>query len=208
MAVSQMIGAKIHRREDPRLVSGHGHYVDDFNQPGQVYASFIRSPYAHAKITSIDLTEATAAKGVVAVYTAKDFQGQIAGTHPTVAGFAAEKKTVPERFPIVSGEVTYQGEIVAVIVADSSYGADDAANLVNVEYEVLPAVMDLDEALKADSPKAHNRPGRQPRLGHHDGSLGGYGGRLQLGGSRRQGAHSPAAPGSHLDGDQGHPGRL
>ena len=155
MAVSQMIGAKIHRREDPRLVSGHGHYVDDFNQPGQVYASFIRSPYAHAKITSIDLTEATAAKGVVAVYTAKDFQGQIAGTHPTVAGFAAEKKTVPERFPIVSGEVTYQGEIVAVIVADSSYGADDAANLVNVEYEVLPAVMDLDEALKADSPKAH-----------------------------------------------------
>jgi carbon-monoxide dehydrogenase large subunit len=155
MAVSQMIGAKIHRREDPRLVSGHGRYVDDFNRPGQVYASFVRSPYAHAKVTSIDLTEATAAKGVVAVYTAKDFQGQLAGTHPTVAGFAAEKKTVPERFPIASGEVTYQGEIVALIVADSTYGADDAANLVHVEYEVLPAVIDLDAALKADSPKAH-----------------------------------------------------
>jgi aerobic carbon-monoxide dehydrogenase large subunit len=155
MAVTQMIGAKIHRREDPRLVSGHGRYVDDHNRPGQVYASFVRSPYAHAKITKIELTEAAAAEGVVAVYTAKDFQGQIAGTHPTVAAFAAEKKTVPERFPIVSDEVTYQGEIVAMVIADSTYSADDAANLVNVEYEVLPAVMDLDKALHADSPKAH-----------------------------------------------------
>jgi len=82
MAVTQMIGAKIHRREDPRLVSGHGRYVDDHNRPGQVYATFVRSPYAHAQITKIELTDAAAVKGVVAVYTAKDFQGQLAGTHP------------------------------------------------------------------------------------------------------------------------------
>ncbi|HVC99578.1 MAG TPA: molybdopterin cofactor-binding domain-containing protein [Candidatus Dormibacteraeota bacterium] len=155
MAVSQMIGAKIHRREDPRLISGHGRYTDDMNRPGQVHASFIRSPYAHAQVKSIDITEAKAAKGVLAVFTAKDYQGQIAGTHPTVAGFAAEKRTVPERFPIATGEVTYQGEIVAVVVAESSYGADDAANLVHVEYEALPAVMDLDKALQPESAKVH-----------------------------------------------------
>jgi len=67
MAVTQMIGAKIHRREDPRLVSGHGRYLDDLNRPGQVHASFVRSPYAHATVTSIELTEAKAAAGVIAI---------------------------------------------------------------------------------------------------------------------------------------------
>ncbi|TMD55562.1 MAG: xanthine dehydrogenase family protein molybdopterin-binding subunit [Chloroflexi bacterium] len=155
MAVTQLIGAKIHRREDPRLVSGHGRYIDDLNRPGQVYATFVRSPYAHAKIQKIDLTEAKAAAGVRAVYTAKDFQGQVAGTHPTVAAFAPEKKTVPDRFPIASGEAAYQGEIVAVVLADTKSAADDAANLVQVDYDVLPAVGDLEKALEPNSPKAH-----------------------------------------------------
>jgi aerobic carbon-monoxide dehydrogenase large subunit len=155
MAVSQMIGAKIHRREDPRLISGHGRYTDDMNRPGQVHAAFVRSPYAHATVNSIDVTEATAAPGVIAAYTAKDFEGQLAGTHPAAPAFTAEKKTVPARFPIAGGEATYQGEIVAMILADTTYHADDAAALVHVEYSQLPAVQDLEKAMAADSPKAH-----------------------------------------------------
>jgi aerobic carbon-monoxide dehydrogenase large subunit len=156
MAVSQMIGAKIHRREDPRLISGHGRYTDDMNRPGQVHAAFVRSPYAHATVNSIDVTAAAAAPGVLAVYTAKDFEGQLAGTHPAAPAFTAEKHTVPARFPIAAGEVTYQGEIVAMILADTTYHADDAASLVQVDYSPLPAVQDLEKAMAADSPKAHS----------------------------------------------------
>jgi CO/xanthine dehydrogenase Mo-binding subunit len=72
MAVTTMIGAKIHRREDPRLVSGEGRYVDDFTRPGTVFMAVVRSPHAHARIKSIDLTAASKAPDVVAVYTHKD----------------------------------------------------------------------------------------------------------------------------------------
>ena len=81
MAVSQLVGAKIHRREDPRLITGHGHYVDDFTRQSTAYAAFVRSPFAHARIKSIDITDASKAPGVVGVYTARDFKGQLAGTH-------------------------------------------------------------------------------------------------------------------------------
>jgi len=155
MAISQLIGAKIHRREDPRLITGHGRFLEDLNRAGQVYATFVRSPYAHARIGAIDLSEASKAAGVVAVYTAKDFEGQLAGTHPTVAAFAAEKKTVPNRFPMASGEACYQGEIVAMVIAESRAQAEDAAQLVHIEYETLPAVQDLDKGMRAESPKAH-----------------------------------------------------
>ena len=79
MALTTMIGAKIHRREDPRLVSGHGRYADDFVRPETAYMSVVRSPYAHARIVSIDASAAKAAPGVVAVYTAGDFEGVRAG---------------------------------------------------------------------------------------------------------------------------------
>ena len=156
MAISQLIGAKIHRREDPRLITGHGRYLEDLNRAGQVYATFVRSPYAHARFGAIDVAEAAKAAGVVAVYTAKDFEGQLAGTHPTVAAFAAEKKTVPTRFPMASGEACYQGEIVAMVIADTRARAEDAAQLVHIEYETLPAVQDLDKGMTAESPKAHS----------------------------------------------------
>src|SRR6266540_3802675 len=79
MAVSQLVGAKIHRREDPRLITGHGHYIDDFARQGTAYAAFVRSPHAHARIKRIDVTDASKAPGVVGVYTARDFKGQLAG---------------------------------------------------------------------------------------------------------------------------------
>jgi len=155
MAVSQLVGAKIHRREDPRLITGHGHYVDDFTRQSTAYAAFVRSPFAHARIKSIDITDASKAPGVVGVYTARDFKGQLAGTHPAAPAFVAEKKYVPERFPIAEKEVTYQGEIVAAVLAETKAQAADAANLIQVEYQELPAVMDLEKALEKGSPKAH-----------------------------------------------------
>ncbi|HEY6114425.1 MAG TPA: molybdopterin cofactor-binding domain-containing protein [Candidatus Dormibacteraeota bacterium] len=155
MAVSQLVGAKIHRREDPRLITGHGHYIDDFTRQGTAYAAFVRSPYAHARVKSIDVTDASKAAGVVGVYTARDFKGQLAGTHPAAPAFVAEKKYVPERFPIAEKEVCYQGEIVAAVLAESKAQASDAANMIQVEYEELPAVMDLEKALDSKSPKAH-----------------------------------------------------
>src|SRR3569833_2771296 len=140
MASSTMIGAKIHRREDPRLLTGGGRFVDDMRRPGTLTMTVIRSPHAHARITRIDATAAKAAPGVVAVLTAADFKPLLSGTHPAAPAFVADKHTVPDRFPIAESESCYQGEPVAVVLADSAYAAADAATLVEVEYEPLPAV--------------------------------------------------------------------
>src|SRR5256714_9874449 len=155
MAVTQLVGAKIHRREDPRLITGHGHYIDDFTRQGVAYSVFVRSPFAHARIKSIDITDASKAPGVAGVYTARDFKAQLAGTHPAAPAFVAEKKYIPERFPIAEKEVCYQGEIVAAVLAETKGQAVDAANLIQVEYEELPAVMDTEKAMAKGSPLVH-----------------------------------------------------
>jgi len=156
MAVSQMVGARIHRREDPRLITGHGHYTDDFTRAGTVHAAFVRSPHAHARVKRIDITDAAKASGVVAVYTARDFKGQLSGTLPALPAFVAPKKYVPEHFPIAEVEVCYQGEIVAAVLAETKAQAADGAALVDVEYDPLPAVMNLEKAGQPNSLKAHD----------------------------------------------------
>src|SRR5712692_7556591 len=144
MAITTMIGAKIHRREDPRLVSGEGHYVDDFTRPGTVSLAVVRSPFAHARIKSIDITAASKAPGVVAIYTHKDFAKVLSGIMPVTPSFVAEK------------EVVYQSEPVAVVLAETNYQAADAGSLIDVDYEQLPAVMDLEKALEPKSPHVHD----------------------------------------------------
>jgi aerobic carbon-monoxide dehydrogenase large subunit len=155
MALTTMIGARIHRREDPRLVSGHGRYADDFIRPQTAFMAVVRSPFAHARITSIDAAAAKAAPGVVAVYTAADFEAVVAGAMPVAPAFVAEKKQAPDRYPIAKSEACYQGEPVAVVIAETRYQAADAAALVDVEWEPLPAVMDMDKAMEPGSPAAH-----------------------------------------------------
>src|SRR5437762_13484748 len=123
MAISKMIGAKIHRREDPRLVAGGGRYMDDFKRPNTTYAAFIRSPYAHAKIRMIDPTEAKKAPGVVAVLTAQDFEGVLTGPAPVAPAFVAEKHTVPDRPPLPRDEVVFQRQPCALVVAESKAAA-------------------------------------------------------------------------------------
>src|SRR4030081_1569573 len=150
-----MIGAKIHRREDPRLICVHGRFVDDMTRPGMVHMAVVRSPVPHARILSIDPSEAKKAPGVHAVYTYADFKGHISGGLPVSASFVAEKKQVPNQFPIAHDEVVYQGEPVAVVIADERYQAADAAALVEVEYDPLPAVMDIVKAMEKGSPTVH-----------------------------------------------------
>ena len=155
MAITQMIGAHIQRREDPRLITGHGSYIDDMRLTGMLHMSVVRSPFPHARIRSIDITDAAKAPGVHAVYTARDFKAHIAGGIPAAPAFIPDKKQVPTHYPIAETEVCYQGEPVAVVLADDRYLADDAAQLVSVDYDPLPAVMDLEKALEAGSPTAH-----------------------------------------------------
>ena len=155
MAVSTMIGAKIHRREDPRLITGRGRYVDDMQLNGMLHVSFVRSPYGHARIKSIDITDAAKAPGVLAVYTARDFEAVLQGAMPVTVSFVPDKKQPIGWAYIAKDEARYHGEIVAVVVADEKAQAADAATLVSVDYEQLPAVTDLDMALESRSPTAH-----------------------------------------------------
>jgi carbon-monoxide dehydrogenase large subunit len=155
MAISTMIGAKIHRREDPHLITGGGRYIEDLVRTGALTMAIVRSPYPHARIVRIDTTAARAMPGVVAVLTAADFKPLLTGTHPVAPAFVADKHTVPARFPIADQEAVFQGEPVAVVLAENRKLAVDAEQRVEVEYEPLAPVIDLMTGLDANSPKAH-----------------------------------------------------
>jgi carbon-monoxide dehydrogenase large subunit len=155
MSLSQMIGARIHRREDPHLITGGGRYVEDLIRPGMLTMTVVRSPHPHARITRIDTEKAKSLPGVVAVLTAADFKPLLSGTHPAAPAFVPDKHTVPDRFPIADQEAAFQGEPVAVVVAENRKLANDGAEAVEVEYEPLPAVGNLFKALEPNSPKTH-----------------------------------------------------
>ncbi len=132
-------GARIARVEDPRLLTGHGTYVDDVVRPGMLHACFVRSPFARARIVSIDASAALELDGVHAVFTAADLNP---GVHE--AWFALAGKDVPDspRPPLAEDEVRFVGDLVALVIAEDRYIAEDAADLVDVEYEPLTAVVD------------------------------------------------------------------
>jgi len=155
MAVSQLIGARVQRREDPRLITGHGRFIEDRLPVGLLHMAVVRSPHPHARIIRIDGSAAAALPGVLAVLTAVDFHKQLQGSMPVTPSFVPDKKFVPERFPIAGEESCFQGEPVAVVVATDRYLAADAAELVRVDYEPLPAVVDPEEALLPGSRLAH-----------------------------------------------------
>ncbi len=155
MAVTQLIGARIQRREDPRLVTGHGRFTDDRSPRGCCVLQVVRSPHPHARIRSIDTARAAAHPDVLRVLTAADFRSVLHGAMPVTPSFVAEKRQVPERFPIATEEVVYQGEPVAVVVARDRAAAVDAAEWVVVDYEPLPAVVDPIAALDPAGPRAH-----------------------------------------------------
>jgi carbon-monoxide dehydrogenase large subunit len=146
------VGQAMRRKEDPRMVRGRGRYIDDIVVPGTLWAAIVRSPEAHAKITSIDTSAAKARDDVVAVFTGEDLAGDFA--MPMVMAWAppgVEIKT-PENWPLKQTQVKHVGDAVAVVVGTDRYSVVDAAEEVVVEYDPLPAVVDPEEALKDGSP--------------------------------------------------------
>jgi carbon-monoxide dehydrogenase large subunit len=147
--MSEGIGASVQRKEDKKFLTGKGRYTDDINRAGQVYAHFVRSDVAHANIKSIDTKAASAASGVVAVYTGEDVAadgigGPICGwVVPNRDGSATHEPPHPL---LAQGKVRFVGDAVAVVIAESVEQAKSASELVEVDYEELPAVANLETA--------------------------------------------------------------
>ena len=146
-------GASIKRREDPRLISGLGTYVDDIKMVGMLHLALVRSPYAHANINSVDTSAAKAAEGVVAVYTGEELADQLGSL---ICGWVVpDTKEVPHP-PLAIGKVRCVGDAVAAVVATDPSIAADAAALVDVDYEPLDAVANAEEATKDGAPLVHD----------------------------------------------------
>jgi carbon-monoxide dehydrogenase large subunit len=155
MMEPQGIGAPVRRREDQRFITGQGRYVDDMTLPGQLYAHIVRSPHAHARIAAIDTAAARSAPGVVAVYTGADMAATGVGGLP--CGWLVRNKdgspmTEPPHPPLCVDRVRHVGDQVAVVIADTRQRAAEAAGLVDVDYEELPAVATIQEAIAAGAP--------------------------------------------------------
>ncbi|HUL56298.1 MAG TPA: xanthine dehydrogenase family protein molybdopterin-binding subunit [Usitatibacter sp.] len=152
------IGARIERKEDARFLTGAGQYTDDVTLPHQSYACFLRSPLAHAKIKSIRTDKAKASPGVAAVYTGADLPAAVGGLPCgwLITGTDGKPMKEPKHPLLAQGKVRYVGDQVAVVVADSLEQAKDAAEKIEVDYEELPAVVDVRDALKKGAPAVHD----------------------------------------------------
>src|SRR5438034_595130 len=140
---SKYVGQRVKRTEDPRLIKGLAHYVDDIRLPDTLHVAFVRSIYAHAHIKGIDVSEALRAPGVVAVYTGKDVASKV-GPVPCAAALPDLK--VPDYRVLATDKALFVGHPIAAVVATDKYVARDAVDLVSVDYEELPAVVDVEQA--------------------------------------------------------------
>jgi len=156
MSTHEFIGKSVKRVEDKRFITGYGNYVDDIVLPRQTYASFVRSPYGHAKILSVDTSAAKAMPGVVAIYTG----AHVENVNGVPCGWQVNFKNgnhmkEPKHPLLVADRAKHVGDPVAVVIAESSAQAFDAAQAVVVEYEELPAVVDAAKAMTEGAPQVH-----------------------------------------------------
>ncbi|MFQ5468612.1 MAG: xanthine dehydrogenase family protein molybdopterin-binding subunit, partial [Kiloniellaceae bacterium] len=151
------IGASVRRKEDFRFLTGKGRYTDDIVRPGQAYACFVRSPHAHAKITGISTDAAKSAPGVISVLTGEDIAADGVGGIP--CGFAptgtVDPHNAPPRPPLVQDKACFVGDLVAMVIADNLHQAKDAAELIQVDYQELPANVDPAKAMDPSAPRIH-----------------------------------------------------
>jgi aerobic carbon-monoxide dehydrogenase large subunit len=152
---STYIGQPVERKEDERLLRGTAKFIDDLTIPGTVWMAVVRSPYAHARIRSVDLSGALAHAGVVAAFSGADLRSEWAGSLVCAWPLADDIRT-PDHFPLAVDKARYAGDGVAVVIADSRAAAKDAAELVDVDYEPLPAVTDVTQALADGAPLVHD----------------------------------------------------
>ena len=166
MVLSRFVGAEVRRKEDPRLITGSSTYVDDLRIPGMAYVAMVRSPHPHAKIGAIDASAAKAMPGVIAVVTGDElaeYCGPLSGAageggsgeEASYEDREAEAEESPPVWPIARGTVRWVGEAVAAVVAESRYQAEDAAEAVEVEYDVLPSVTDPEAAMEDGAPQLY-----------------------------------------------------
>ncbi|GAB2915299.1 xanthine dehydrogenase family protein molybdopterin-binding subunit [Nonomuraea fastidiosa] len=149
----QEIGRPRRRKEDTKLLTGRTQWTDNLSRPGMLHVMFLRSPMAHARITRVDVSGARDLPGVVAAFSGQDLadeQGSLPCAWPVT-----EDIVIPDHPPMAVSEVRYVGEAVACVIATDRYRAADALDAIEVDYEPLPAVLDMEEALAPDSPKVH-----------------------------------------------------
>ena len=153
------VGQAIKRKEDPRFITGRGRYIDDISVPGMLHVAFVRSPEAHAAITSIDTSPALEQPGVVAAFTGEQLAGEFGSGISTVWAPPGVEINAPDDLPLKIGEIKCVGDPVAVVVGTDRYGVVDAAEHVIVEYDPKPVVVDPEEALEEGSPLVWERFG-------------------------------------------------
>lgn len=166
IATTAFIGRSLPRREDRRLLTGRGQFIADFELPRMLHAVFVRSPLAHARIVAVDLTRAAAAPGVIAALSGPELAQLLPPVSDTQLALPSKWTTQvqhkfinPQQPLLAHDKVRHVGEAVAVIVAETRYAAEDAAQLVELDLDPLPAVLDLDASLGAGSPIVHDRFG-------------------------------------------------
>ena len=162
------VGQAMRRKEDPRMITGRGRYVDDVVVPGMLHMAIVRSPEAHAKIVSIDTEGAKQAPGVHGVFTGDDLQ--LESPLPMAWVPPGVEVKAPETWPLARGTVKYVGQAVAIVLGSSKYGVIDAAEQVMVDYDPLPVVVDPEQALESASPLVHEEFGTNQS---HEWTIGG-----------------------------------
>src|SRR2546421_7851791 len=166
MGIAAMLGSPIKRREDPRLITGQSTYVDDIKIPGMLHMAVVRSPYGHARINSINADAARKHPGVVAVYTAEDLKGAV-GNIAIAVPLGKIAEGMGARGALAEGKVRFYGDPVAVVIAEDLYTARDARDLVEVDYEPLPAAIDVEKAMQPDAPLLYEEFGTNVAFGMH-----------------------------------------
>lgn len=154
MTVASGVGAPLKRKEDPRFITGAGNYLDDIKLAGMTHAVVVRSPYAHARIDSIRTDAAAAMPGVVAVFTGKDTEGINPLPCAWAAGGVENHLNTPR--VLATDTVRWTGDGVAVVIAETREQAEDAAQVIEVDYTPLPAVSDAEKAMQPGAPQLHD----------------------------------------------------
>src|SRR5713226_964543 len=163
MGIAAMVGTPIKRREDPRLITGQATYVDDIKLYGMLHMAVLRSPYGHAHIKSINTDAARNHPGVVAVYTAEDLKGAV-GNIAVAVPLGHMTSGMGIRGPLAEGKVRFFGDPVAVVIAENLYTARDARDLIEVDYEPLPAAIDVEKAMQPGAPLLYEEFGTNVAL--------------------------------------------
>ncbi|MGB8346010.1 MAG: molybdopterin cofactor-binding domain-containing protein [Ktedonobacteraceae bacterium] len=169
MGIAAMVGTSIKRREDPRLITGQATYVDDIKLNGMLHMAVVRSPYGHARINSINTEAARKLPGVVAVYTAQDLKGTV-GVVPVAVPVGHIAEGMGVRMPLAEDKVRFYGDPVAVVIADDRYTARDARDLIEVDYEPLPAAIDMEKAMQPGAPLLYEAFGTNIAFSSHPSS--------------------------------------